>query len=345
MIISAVDETGPAAEKGLQVGDVIVEIDQKAVGSPTDIERRVKEAKKNGFRVVTLLIYRGGDFQWFASASTRADAANGASRSGALKGKGGAPSVPPFFMATQRILVIGGPTASGKSAIAMELARALDGVVINADSMQVYAELPILTAQPDAAARAAVPHRLYGVLSAAEACSAARWADMAWAAIDDAVREGLQPIVVGGTGLYIRAMMRGLAPVPEIPPEIRAEARKLLHELGPVTLHARLAGRDPAGAARLQPTDPQRLARAWEVLEATGRSLTDWQAEACPTRAGCGIPAVRPQSRPRRALPRQLTAGLRRWSGGAPWRRSAHCPGWDFQRRRRPSRPWAFRNF
>ncbi|HEX6094149.1 MAG TPA: tRNA (adenosine(37)-N6)-dimethylallyltransferase MiaA [Dongiaceae bacterium] len=189
-------------------------------------------------------------------------------------------------MATQRILVIGGPTASGKSAIAMEVARALDGVVINADSMQVYAELPILTAQPDTAARAAVPHRLYGVLSAAEVCSAARWADMAWAAVDDAVEEGLQPIVVGGTGLYIRAMMRGLAPVPEIPPEIRAETRKLLHELGPAAFHARLAGRDPDGAARLQPTDPQRLARAWEVLEATGRSLADWQAEAGPTRAG-----------------------------------------------------------
>ena len=90
-------------------------------------------------------------------------------------------------MATQRIIVIGGPTASGKSAIALELARALDGAVINADSMQVYAELPILTAQPDAAARAAVPHRLYGVLSAAEVCSAARWADMAWRAVDDAV--------------------------------------------------------------------------------------------------------------------------------------------------------------
>ncbi len=182
-------------------------------------------------------------------------------------------------MATQRIIVIGGPTASGKSAIAIELARALNGAVINADSMQVYAELPILTAQPDAAARAAVPHRLYGVLSAAEICSAARWADMAWAAVDDAVREGQQPIIIGGTGLYIRALMRGLAPVPEIPPEIRLEARKLLGQLGPEAFHARLAGRDPAGAARLRPTDPQRLARAWEVLEATGRSLADWQAE------------------------------------------------------------------
>jgi len=187
-------------------------------------------------------------------------------------------------MATQRIIVIGGPTASGKSAIALELARALNGVVINADSMQVYAELPILTAQPNSAARAAAPHRLYGVLSAAEICSAVRWADMAWAAVDDAVRQGLQPIIAGGTGLYIQALMRGLAPVPEIPPEIRAEARKLLQELGPAAFHARLAGRDPAGAARLRPTDPQRLARAWEVLEATGRSLADWQAVAGPPR-------------------------------------------------------------
>jgi len=187
-------------------------------------------------------------------------------------------------MATRRIIVIGGPTASGKSAIAMGLARELNGAVINADSMQVYAELPILTAQPDAAARAAVPHRLYGVLSAAEICSAARWADMAWAAVDDAVRAGLQPIVVGGTGLYIQVLMRGLSPVPEIAPEIRQETRKLLGQLGPEAFHARLAGRDPAGTARLRPTDPQRLARAWEVLEATGRSLADWQAEGSPVR-------------------------------------------------------------
>jgi tRNA dimethylallyltransferase len=187
-------------------------------------------------------------------------------------------------MTAQRIIVIGGPTASGKSAVAMELARALNGAVINADSMQVYAELPILTAQPDAAARAAIPHRLYGVLPAAEICSAARWADMAWAAVDEVVREGMQPIVAGGTGLYIQAMMRGLAPVPEIPAEIRAEARKLLGQLGPEAFHARLTGRDPAGAARLRATDPQRLARAWEVLEATGRSLVDWQAEGATAR-------------------------------------------------------------
>lgn len=187
-------------------------------------------------------------------------------------------------MATRRIIVIGGPTASGKSAIAMELARELNGAVINADSMQVYAELPILTAQPDAAARATAPHRLYGVLSAAEICSAARWADLAWAAVEDAVRAGLQPIVVGGTGLYIQVLMRGLSPVPEIPPEIRQETRKLLGQLGPEAFHARLAGRDPAGTGRLRPTDPQRLARAWEVLEATGRSLADWQAEGSPVR-------------------------------------------------------------
>ncbi|MFM9843205.1 MAG: tRNA (adenosine(37)-N6)-dimethylallyltransferase MiaA [Dongiaceae bacterium] len=192
-------------------------------------------------------------------------------------------------MATQRIIVIGGPTASGKSAIAIALSRALKGVVINADSMQIYAELPILTAQPDAAARAAVPHRLYGVLSAAETCSAARWADMAWAAVDEAARAGLQPIVVGGTGLYIRALMRGLAPVPEIPPEIRLETRNLLQELGPEAFHARLATRDSAAAARLRPTDPQRLARAWEVVEATGRPLADWHAEGALPRLGAGF--------------------------------------------------------
>jgi tRNA dimethylallyltransferase len=183
-------------------------------------------------------------------------------------------------MATQRIIVIGGPTASGKSWVARELARTLGGVVINADSMQVYAELPILTAQPDASAMAQVPHRLYGVMSVRETCSAARWADLAWREIDAAAGAGLIPIVAGGTGLYLRTLRRGLAPVPEIPAGIRERALSLLAEVGPEAFHRRLVARDPKAAAQIRPRDRQRLARAWEVLEATGRSLSDWQAEA-----------------------------------------------------------------
>jgi tRNA dimethylallyltransferase len=189
-------------------------------------------------------------------------------------------------MTFEPVIVIGGPTASGKSWLAGTLARELKGDVINADSMQVYAELPVLTAQPDAALRAAVPHHLYGVMSAREICSAARWAQLAWAAIDTVREQGRRPIVVGGTGLYLRALIQGLSPVPEIPAEIREASRALLKQLGPEAFYARLAGRDPAAAARLRPSDPQRLARAWEVLEATGRSLTDWHGEDGPGRPG-----------------------------------------------------------
>jgi tRNA dimethylallyltransferase len=189
-------------------------------------------------------------------------------------------------MNAQRIIVIGGPTASGKSWVARELAQTLGGVVINADSMQVYAELPILTAQPDALATAEVPHRLYGVMSVRESCSAGRWAELAWREIDAAAGAGLLPIVAGGTGLYLRTLMRGLAPVPEIPADIRETTRALLQEQGPGALHARLEARDPMAAARIRPSDRQRLARAWEVLEATGRSLLAWQAEGSAPRPG-----------------------------------------------------------
>jgi tRNA dimethylallyltransferase len=189
-------------------------------------------------------------------------------------------------MNAQRIIVIGGPTASGKSWVARELARTLGGAVINADSMQVYAELPIITAQPDSAATAEVPHRLYGVMSVRETCSAGRWADLAWREIDAAAGAGLLPIVTGGTGLYLRTLMQGLAPVPEISADIRENTRALLQELGPEAFHARLAARDPTAAARIRPNDRQRLARAWEVLEATGRSLSEWQAEGSTARPG-----------------------------------------------------------
>ncbi len=178
------------------------------------------------------------------------------------------------------VLVIGGPTASGKSALAVDLAGRLDGVVINADSMQVYRELPVLTAQPDAAARARAPHRLYGVLGGEERCSAGRWRAMAMEEIDAALAAGRRPIVVGGTGLYLEALTQGIADIPPVPDAVRAAATALYDRLGGAAFRAALAGRDPAAAARLPPGDRQRLIRAWEVIAATGRSLSAWQDDA-----------------------------------------------------------------
>ena len=176
-------------------------------------------------------------------------------------------------------VVFAGPTASGKSAAALAAARACNGVVINADSMQVYQELAILSARPGAAALAAAPHRLYGVVSASETCSAARWRDMALAEIDAARAAGKRAILAGGTGLYLEALAKGLAPVPDIPREVREQARKLIADESAPAFHARLAAIDPAAAAALEPGDRQRLLRAWEVITATGKSLLDWQRE------------------------------------------------------------------
>lgn len=175
------------------------------------------------------------------------------------------------------VVVVAGPTASGKSALAARLAHDFEGVVINADSMQVYRDLPILTAQPSAAEMAAVPHRLYGFLALDDACTADRWALLARAEIDAAHDAGKLPILCGGTGLYLRGLMQGFSPIPEIPPQVRQETRALLAEIGAPALHARLARHDPEIARRLHPNDPQRVARAWEVWRATGRPLSDWQ--------------------------------------------------------------------
>ncbi len=175
------------------------------------------------------------------------------------------------------VVVVAGPTASGKSGLALGLARAFDGVVINADSLQVYSELSVLTARPGPAALAQAPHRLYGVLSVAERCSAARWRNMAQSEIAATRLGGCLPVLVGGTGLYLTALMHGLAPVPEVPAEVRRKAAALLVALGPAGLHRELARRDPAMAGRLEAADRQRVLRAWEVIEATGRSLAYWQ--------------------------------------------------------------------
>ena len=185
---------------------------------------------------------------------------------------------------SRRAVAFGGPTASGKSAAALATAkefgeRGSGAVVINADSMQVYRELAILTARPDAAAMAAVPHRLYGVLSAGDACSAGRWCALALAEIDAALAAGKLPILAGGTGLYLEALQNGLVPVPAIPDDVREQARALLLGEDRHALHARLARIDPAAAAALRPGDRQRIVRAWEVMMATGRSILEWRRE------------------------------------------------------------------
>ncbi len=180
---------------------------------------------------------------------------------------------------TGTVVVVAGPTASGKSGLALDLARRLNGEIINADSMQIYRDLTILTARPGPSALAAAPHRLYGVMPATERCSVARWRGLALTEIAAVQAAGRVPIVVGGTGLYLRALMSGLAEIPEIPPDVRLAARARLDEWGSIRLHAELARRDPIGAGRLGVTDRQRLVRAWEVLEATGRSLTDWHGQ------------------------------------------------------------------
>jgi len=174
-------------------------------------------------------------------------------------------------------ILIAGPTASGKSAAALVLARRLGGVVINADSMQVYSGLRVLTARPSSQDEAQAPHRLYGFVSPAEAYSVGRWLEDVGAEIDAARGAGRTPILVGGTGLYFKALLEGLAPVPDVPDDIRNRWRDEAARLTGAELHAMLAERDPVMAARLQPQDPQRIVRALEVIEATGRSLSEWQ--------------------------------------------------------------------
>lgn len=166
-----------------------------------------------------------------------------------------------------------GPTAGGKSALALDLAQQVDGVIINADASQLYAELAIVTARPAADDLARAPHRLYGMLRGADVCSAARWALLAKAEIGTARAAGLQPIIVGGTGMYLAALIHGLAPVPAIDPEVRTSVRAL------DTAAARMAleREDPAAAARLMPADRQRTLRALEVVRSSGQTLGQWQ--------------------------------------------------------------------
>jgi tRNA dimethylallyltransferase len=181
-----------------------------------------------------------------------------------------------------RAVLIAGPTASGKSALALTLVQVLGGIIVNTDSMQVYRDLKIITARPSPEEEARASHLLYGHVDAAENYSVGRFLADASTALKEAERQRLTPIFVGGTGLYFKALTRGLAAVPAIAPEIRAMVRERLATEGPAALHAELAQRDPATAERLKPADRARIARALEVLEATGRSLTAWHSDGLP---------------------------------------------------------------
>ncbi len=182
-------------------------------------------------------------------------------------------------MSNHRAILIAGPTACGKSAVALALCERLGGVIINADSMQVYSELRILSARPSEEDEARAPHALYGFVSAAHAYSVGRWLEDVKAAITEAERQGRIPIITGGTGLYFKALLEGLSPIPDIPPHIRDHWRGQISSHSAEELHKILSERDPEMASRLFSSDPQRIIRALEVLDATGRSLSHWQSE------------------------------------------------------------------
>lgn len=174
-------------------------------------------------------------------------------------------------------VLIAGPTASGKSALAISLAQRLGGTVVNADSMQVYQDLRVITARPTPQEEADAPHRLFGHVDAATNYSAGLWVADAAAALAEIAAAGRTPIFAGGTGLYFKALLHGLSDIPKVPDEIRSRLRAEAEGMAPETLHARLAAADPATAAKLRPSDPQRILRALEVFEATGLPLRHFQ--------------------------------------------------------------------
>jgi tRNA dimethylallyltransferase len=179
-------------------------------------------------------------------------------------------------------VLIAGPTASGKSALALALAEKLGGAIVNADSMQVYSHLRVITARPQPSEEARVPHFLYGHVDEAENYSVGRWCRDVGDVLADLARQGRVPILVGGTGLYFKALTSGLAAVPPIPADIRENVRGRLRSEGVAPLYAELTARDPATAQRLMPNDRSRICRALEVMLATGRSLTDWHRDCLP---------------------------------------------------------------
>jgi tRNA dimethylallyltransferase len=183
---------------------------------------------------------------------------------------------------TVRAVLIAGPTASGKSALALELAERFGGVIVNADSIQVYRDLHLIAARPTPEEEKRATHRLYGFVDAAENYSVGRWCRDVEEALKEAVSQGRMPILVGGTGLYFKALTTGLAAVPPIPADIRAEVRGRLQREGPRALHAELVRLDPATARRVTINDRARISRALEVVLTTGRPLLDWHVEGLP---------------------------------------------------------------
>ncbi len=180
-------------------------------------------------------------------------------------------------MSKGRVIFIAGPTAAGKSGAALALAERLGGEIVNADAMQVYGDLRVVTARPSTRDEARAPHHLYGVVDGAERCSAGRWARMAAPVVEEIGARGRAAIIVGGTGLYFRALEEGLSPIPEIAPDIRDRAKRRRDELGPEAFRREVIARD-GEMARLPAGDAQRLIRAWEVFEATGETLSAFQA-------------------------------------------------------------------
>ncbi len=180
--------------------------------------------------------------------------------------------------AAPHVVVVAGPTATGKSWLAVKIANALDGIVINADSQQRYRDLPTLSARPTSVDMAGIPHKLFGDLGPMDTGSAAEWAEKAAKEISGAVSAGRLPVVVGGTGLYLRALMAGLIDIPKIPANVHAATEALLADIGHAAFHERLKVRDPQTAERLAPGDTHRLLRAWDVIEATGTPMSVWQA-------------------------------------------------------------------
>src|SRR6185312_3345296 len=184
--------------------------------------------------------------------------------------------------AGHKAVLIAGPTASGKSALALELAERTGGIVVNADSMQVYRDLRVITARPSAGDEARVPHRLYGHVDAGVNYSTGQWLRDLAAVLEEAKRQDRVPILVGGTGLYFKALTVGLAAVPQVAADIRQRVRARMQAEGVAALYAELLARDTVTAHRLMPNDRSRIGRALEVLDATGRSLTDWHREGLP---------------------------------------------------------------
>lgn len=185
--------------------------------------------------------------------------------------------VMPVRLSARPFIVIAGPTASGKSALALDIAQHCPAVIINADSMQLYQDLSVLTARPSADDMAAAPHRLYGVCDASERCSVGQWLALARECAEQAWQESRLPVLVGGTGMYVNAAISGISPIPDVPDEVRAEVADLREEIGVQPFFDRLRDVDPVLGERLYPTDSQRVLRAMEVYRHTGTPLSQWQ--------------------------------------------------------------------